>query len=213
MLTRNIGLIYSIIAPLILVFSILAFGSLWLLYRFYPPQLSDLELGSDGLFYPTAIRQLFTGIYFMELCLAGLFFLVRNVEDKASCTPQAVIILIATAFTALFHYNVDHKCGFSWLRSMFSKTSADQASGEGGGLQLEAGQSPITRPRILDPEASQDMALDSARPIVWIPRDKLGIADDEIYQLRTCDSISISNEGASLNKHGNLELKGKPSDL
>jgi hypothetical protein len=142
-----------------------------------------------------------------------LVFLVRNVEDKASCNPQAVIILIATAFTALFHYNVDHNCGLSWLRSMFSKTLADQASGERGGLQPEAGQLPITRPRALDPESSQDMALDSARPIVWIPRDKLGIADDEIYQLRVCDSISISNEGASLNKHGKLELKSKPSDL
>lgn len=49
------------------------FGALWILYRFYPPKLSDLELGVTGLFYPTAIRQFMTGVYFMELCLSGLF--------------------------------------------------------------------------------------------------------------------------------------------
>ena len=66
------------------VFSMTYFGALWVLYRLYPPKLSDLELGATCLFYPTAIRQLMTGIYFMEICLAGLFFLVRDADGNAT---------------------------------------------------------------------------------------------------------------------------------
>ncbi|XMA13696.1 hypothetical protein WAI453_006487 [Rhynchosporium graminicola] len=151
-----IGLIYSVIAPLILVFIIMYFGVLWLLYRSYPPMLTEPGLTPSGLFYPTAIRQLFIGVYFMELCLTGLFFL--------------------------------------WLLFVrVLKRPADQADNE------------------FSPRRSQsepkDEALTSARPIIWIPKDELGVADDEISNIRkTYDSIWISNEGASLDAQGRLRV-------
>jgi hypothetical protein len=43
--------------------------------------------------------------------------------------------------------------------------------------------------------------------VVWIPRDDLGISDDEIsFVQRTYGSLWISNEGASLNEQGKLEI-------
>jgi hypothetical protein len=40
----------------------------------------------------------------MELCLAGLFFLVRDEDGKAVCTTQAAIMIVITVVTALFQY-------------------------------------------------------------------------------------------------------------
>lgn len=112
------------IAPLILVFSIIYFGVLWLLYRSYPPKLTEPDLKSSSLFYPTAIRQLFTGVYFLELCLTGLFFLVRNTDGKAVCTPQAVIMIFATVLTILFHCTLYPEHKPDWLP--FAKEKPNQ---------------------------------------------------------------------------------------
>ncbi len=38
------------------------------------------DVDSGGLWFPSAINQTFTGLYFMEVCLIGLFFLVRDVN-------------------------------------------------------------------------------------------------------------------------------------
>ena len=58
---------------------------------------------------------------------------------------------------------------------------------------------------------SRDEALTSARPVIWIPKDDLGVADDEIIHIRkTYDNIWISNEGASLDAQGRLRVWGDP---
>ncbi|KAG4411201.1 hypothetical protein IFR04_015655 [Cadophora malorum] len=187
-----------VIAPLILVFGIIYFGSLWLLYRSHPPKLTEAGLIPSGLFYPTAIRQLFTGVYFMELCLTGLFFLVRDTDGKATCTAQAVLMIFATLLTALFHCNLNHGHKLHWLPFVRAiKQPADQAD-----IQVLPKRSQSD---------SRDEALTSARPVIWIPKDDLGVADDEIIHIRkTYDNIWISNEGASLDAQGRLRVWGDP---
>lgn len=203
------------IAPLILVFSIVCFGSLWILYRSYPPKLTELDLSTDGLFYPTAIHQLFTGIYFMELCLAGLFYLVRGKDDKAMCVAQAVIMTIVTVLTALFQYTLDRRYGLDPpARLAVFKQELNQISCSSDGHQDQrwrraAKERPI-KPEIPQADLDQDEALSSVRPILWIPQDDLGIADDEINRIRrTHDDIDISKEGAFL-KEGKLILTTPP---
>ncbi|KAG0644996.1 hypothetical protein D0Z07_9212 [Hyphodiscus hymeniophilus] len=191
-----IGLTYSVIAPLILVCSTICFGALSILYRFYPPNLTEKDLVTCGLFYPTAIRQLFTGIYFMELCTAGLFFLVRDADNRAACLPHAVIMIVATTMTALFQYALDHGFKVQWL--ILQR------------IPKENGVS-ATKPRIIQGNPAQDEVLSTRRPVVWIPKDELGIADNEISSVkRTYESIWISNEGASIDERGKLDLWGPP---
>ena len=68
----------------------------------------------------------------MELCLAGLFFLVRDADGKAACTAQAIIMIFATVFTALFHYSLNHKHGLQWLPfTKIAKQQADQIDNRG----------------------------------------------------------------------------------
>jgi hypothetical protein len=52
--------------------------------------------------------------------------------------------------------------------------------------------------------------MTSARPILWIPKDELGVADDEVnHTMKTYNSIRISNEGASLDKRDKLNVWGE----
>jgi len=58
---------------------------------------------------------------------------------------------------------------------------------------------------------SRNEALTSARPVIWIPKDDLSVADNEIIYIRkTYDNIWISNEGASLDAQGKLRVWGDP---
>ncbi|KFX95673.1 hypothetical protein V490_03719 [Pseudogymnoascus sp. VKM F-3557] len=57
----------------------------------------------------------------------------------------------------------------------------------------------------------QDETLTSDPPVLWIPKDELGVAEDEIAHTReTYNSIEISSDGASLNAQGKLILGGQP---
>lgn len=177
------------IAPSIIFLEVVCFGALWILYRFYPPRLAERDLASSCLFYPTAIRQLLTGIYFMELCLAGLFLLVRDAENKAACMPQAGIMLAAVVLTALFHYALAGR----GLQRLSTSAWFTPKPAVGRRAAVPAG---IAMTRILH---SSDEALSSNCPVLWIPRDKLGISTDEIQHSRR-KGILMSNEGASLQR-------------
>ncbi|PVH75949.1 DUF221-domain-containing protein [Cadophora sp. DSE1049] len=211
-------LIYSVIAPLILIISIICFVSLLVLHRSYPPRLTGLDLLPSGLFYPTAIRQLFTGIYVMELCLSGLFFLVRDAEDRATCIAQAIIMIVAAGLTALFHYNLDHNLGIQLpslpgvLKHTMVRSSSRSREPPNRRGKSEATELPTTvKPMTLQANFRHDEALSSPRPVIWIPKDDIGIADDEIYHMQKAHSnILTSNKNASIDERGKLISWGPP---
>ena len=112
-LTSYTGLIYSVVSPLILLFNIVTFGLFWFVYRYNTLYVTKFRFDTGGLLFPTAINQLFTGLYVMELCLIGLFFLVRDVtiNDKGEavgtgspCKVQAILMIIALIFTVIYQY-------------------------------------------------------------------------------------------------------------
>ncbi|KFX96514.1 hypothetical protein O988_05262, partial [Pseudogymnoascus sp. VKM F-3808] len=50
-------------------------------------------------------------------------------------------------------------------------------------------------------------------PVLWIPKDELGVAEDEIIHTREAyGSMGISCDGASLDAQGKLILEGQPPD-
>ena len=111
-----IGLIYSVISPLILIFNIITFSLFWFVYRFNTLFVTRFTRDTGGLLYPNAINYTFVGVYMMEIGLIGMFFLVRDENDNVACSGQAIgmiIILILTAgyqfllnraFSPLFRY-------------------------------------------------------------------------------------------------------------
>ena len=97
-----IALVYIIVAPIIVIFAIITFTLLWIANRYNMLYVTRFRIDTGGLLYPRAINQTFTGLYFMELCLIGLFFLVRDEDRRVACFPQAIIMIIILVFTVIY---------------------------------------------------------------------------------------------------------------
>ncbi|KAH0564904.1 hypothetical protein GP486_001703 [Trichoglossum hirsutum] len=106
-----IGLIYSVISPLILVFNIITFSLFWVVYRYNTLYVTKFRFDTGGLLYPKALNQLFTGLYVMELCLIGLFFLVRDEKDKVVCLGQGIVMIVVTALTVIYQFILNSAFG------------------------------------------------------------------------------------------------------
>lgn len=116
-----IGLIYSVVAPLILIMMLITFCLFWFTYRYQMIYVSYAKAETNGLIFPKAVNQLFTGLYFLELCLVGLFFLQEDENGEQSCFPHAVIMIIMGIFTVLFQVVLNRAFGplFTYLPITF----------------------------------------------------------------------------------------------
>ncbi|KAL9039203.1 MAG: hypothetical protein Q9214_004974, partial [Letrouitia sp. 1 TL-2023] len=102
------GLIYSIISPLIMIFNIVTFSLFWLVYRYNTLYVTKFRFDTGGLLFPRAINQLFVGLYVMELCLIGLFSLVRDAHEGqpsgSPCKVQAIIMGVVFFLTIVYQW-------------------------------------------------------------------------------------------------------------
>ncbi|PHH86000.1 hypothetical protein CDD83_10886 [Cordyceps sp. RAO-2017] len=97
-----IGLIYCVIAPLISVFAVITFSLLWLAQRYAMLYVNRFETDTGGVLYPRAINQTFTGIYFMELCMAGLFFIAQDNKGRHTCTTHGIVMIVVSILTLTY---------------------------------------------------------------------------------------------------------------
>jgi calcium permeable stress-gated cation channel len=305
-----IGLIYIIVSPIIVFFAIITFTLLWIANRYNMLYVSRFKLDTGGLLYPRAINQTFTGLYFMELCLVGLFFLVRDENGNAACVPQAIIMIVAISFTVIYqvllnwsfgpllrhlpitfedeavlrdeaferaqsrrlglnpdhdeddlaHHQTDGAIEMSRLNSNHGKFSkfnpVNIAQGAGSWAAksgrmigaktfgLDNGTAHKRRHRDLEAQkriadalyggyndeledltpderdllvkhAFQHEALRARRPTVWIPRDDIGVSDDEVRRTRDFagKNIWISNIGAALDGKSRVVYGKNPPDF
>lgn len=56
---------------------------------------------TGGLFFKTALNQMFAGLYIAHLCLIGLFFLARDESDGFAALPEAVCMIVLLIITIL----------------------------------------------------------------------------------------------------------------
>lgn len=119
-----IGLIYSIVSPLILLFNIATFGLFLAVQQYNVLNVSRSNTDTGGLIYPKAINQLFTGLYVMELYLVGLFILVRDEQNRPACIGQGVIMVLVLCFTLVYQRLLTHAYGplFQRLPVMISES-------------------------------------------------------------------------------------------
>jgi calcium permeable stress-gated cation channel len=315
-----IALIYSVVSPIIAIFAIITFTLLWIANRYNMLYVSRFKLDTGGLLYPRAINQTFTGLYVMELCMVGLFFLVRDEKNNAACIPQAIIMIIVGILTALYQVllnmsfgplfrhlpitfedeavlrdevferaqarrlglvddeddvadlpqhdggiemsklsttskfakfnpvNVVQGAG-SWAaksgrkirQNTFGRGSgndADQAASHHSHLHRKRKHRDIEAQKkiadalyggyndeiedltpderdILVKHAFQHYALRARRPTVWIPRDDIGVSDDEVKRTREFagNNIWISNVGAALDGKSRVVYGRNPPDF
>lgn len=97
-----IGLVYSVVAPLILLFNVCTFSLFWVAQRYNALYVNRYQNDTGGLLFPRAVNQLFLGIYTLELCLIGLFFLARDDKDNVASEAQAIIMIVVAIFTVIY---------------------------------------------------------------------------------------------------------------
>lgn len=106
-----IALVFSVIAPLMSLFAIINFALLWCAHRYNMLYVTRFRTDTGGALYPRALNQMFTGLYIMELCLVGLFFLVQDANDKVLCSAQGIIMVVAIFLTVLFQFLLNKEFG------------------------------------------------------------------------------------------------------
>lgn len=191
---------------------------------------------TGGLIYPKAIKQLFTGLYVMEVYLIGLFFLVRDEQNQAACIGQGVIMIFVLCITIIYQTVLSH--AYDPLLKSLPVMLSDRHSAQEFRRGSESGSAfPILQaldglevlntvlgrctetPQINTTDASvkfeevKDDALHAAQPVVWLPKDSLGVSDDEIKQTqRVSKDIKISNDNAELDSRAKVHIYGPPPD-
>lgn len=315
-----IGLIYCVVAPLISIFAVITFGLLWFAHRYAMLYVIRFQHDTGGVLYPRAINQTFTGLYVMEACLAGLFFLVRDSSGQPICTAHGIIMIIMLIFTILYQVTLNYSFGplFRYLPITFEDEAvlrdeafqraqsrrlglggeedwedqgttvasplSDKSFGRSNKDDIELGtmkrkpnlfmRNPVRqvgtwakdggsqlrklRPggdataaqyraqqRKKDLEAQRAIgealyggfhdeiedltpeerdwmvrsafthsALRARRPVVWIPRDDMGVSDDEIRRTKEfSEHIWISNEGTALDSKVRVVYGKNPPDF
>ena len=62
--------------------------------------------------------------------------------------------------------------------------------------------------------AFQHPAIRAKRPVIWVPRDDLGVSDDEIrHTMRFSSKVWISNEYAAVDGKGKVSYGRSPPDF
>jgi hypothetical protein len=251
-------------SPLISVFAILTFGLLWLAQRYAMIYVNRFDYDTGGVLYPRAINQTLTGVYVMELCIAGLFFIVQDGTGRPACTAHGTIMVLLLIFTVLYQVFLNKAFGplFRFL-PISLRDEANEAvcqheifQGDGTDNSLlnpidnvrnsthghETGAKSRARAEMevsqvmadslfgrlpsgleevpqhqrdkLIHTALQHGALRARRPVVWIPKDSLGVSDDEIQQTkRYTKHVPISNRGAFIDSKGHVSYGRNPPDF
>ncbi|KKY28924.1 putative phosphate metabolism protein 7 [Diplodia seriata] len=106
-----IVIIYSIITPFMLIFGTFVAALFWVVYRYNSFYVLRWSVDSGGLYFPRAVNQMFTGLYVMQLCLIGLFFLVRDKKDRAVCVPHAIVMIVTLILTVIYQYMLNKSLG------------------------------------------------------------------------------------------------------
>ena len=120
-----IALVYCVISPLISVFAVITFSLLWWSQRYAMLYVYHFEADTGGVLFPRAINQTFTGLYFMELCVAGLFFVVEDDNAGRPCRPHGVAMIVVFALTIVYQVMLNRS--FSPLFRYLPITFEDEA--------------------------------------------------------------------------------------
>ena len=202
------GIIYSVIAPLILPFCVLGFCLIYLAFQYNLLFVVRPKYAHEGLLYPSALKQLLTGVYVMEMCCTGLFLLVRAENNHFACIGQAAITILATCGTIAFHIFVNQGIGRLVHDQPIASTRQDCPSKTVVSSLVSDECSASSQ---CSSVALQDQTVHVPRPTIWIPLDCLGIAEHEISETEDrSGDLQISTENAVIDRNGCVGVTGEP---
>jgi hypothetical protein len=108
----NLGVIaisYAVISPLVLGFSTVGLGLIYLAYRYNMLYVHNTQIDTKGACYGRALQQLLVGVYLAEICLLGLFGI--GIGSSVSAVGPVVLQVILIIATIAFHITLRSKLG------------------------------------------------------------------------------------------------------
>lgn len=106
-----IGIVYSIISPVILIFCCINFTLDLIGYKYSIKYSLNRTNKSEtyGKMYITALKQMYAGIYSLEIFDIGLFFSIKDSNDERSCIVLCVLMLVVLGITVYEHINLNRE--------------------------------------------------------------------------------------------------------
>ncbi|KAF1951165.1 DUF221-domain-containing protein [Byssothecium circinans] len=208
-----IGIIYSVVSPLIMVMMLLTFSLFWLTYRYQMIYVSYAKAETNGLIFPKAINQLFTGLYFLELCLIGLFSLQRTPTHGPACLPQAIIMIVTLGFTVLFQFLLNRAFGplFTYLPITFEDEAVQRDE------EFQRAQASRWQPKEDDEHASlaQSLNTELEKREKAERRESQLLEEEDRHRSRSYnpDSYEMKPLGAPRNRESSHPLSESPGRM
>ena len=224
--------VYSMIAPLIFLFSSIIFEFLWIVFQYNFLYVMIFKSDTKNFLYSTALNQLFTNMYIMEFYIIDLFLLVRNSHYQFICVGQTVIMIIIMTMTVVFQFMLNESFGFCFwfffnadLQDKFESKHWKMSSSCNWILKhlffsffVELKISDIFENAFVNENSMKFLNNDFniflhvfqheffwfQNPMVWISNDSLKISIDDIFQIKQCyRNVKISNLHINFNKKKN----------
>ena len=142
----SIAITYSVISPIINGLAFVTFVLFYFLWKYLFLWQLDQPRSSDsgGLFYPRALQHVFVGMYLQQICLAALFFLARDQNNKASAIPEGALMIVLIVLTV-------RAASFCYLSTCLSENCLGFLPPHFKQLLLATHQRHPTQPRKPDP--------------------------------------------------------------
>jgi hypothetical protein len=169
-----VGISYTIIAPLIMLFLVITFSLFYFTYLHNFLYVYEFTVDTGGLSFPRALFQTMTGIYFAEICLIGLFLV------SPGARAQGIVMIVVLVLTMIFQYQLSSS--FDPLITYLPIDVQDEVYPEVQEQKVAEGHHPdeearYSQQRIVQPKGIGD-AVVPAVTAKSDPADTRGVGDD-----------------------------------
>ena len=196
-----------LISPIINGFACFTFFLFYQVWKYLFIWQLDQPPASEtgGLFFPKAMQHVFVGMYVQQLCMAALFFLARDGNNRPSAIPMGVLMVVLIFFTVRrtigppptsrstdslplqFCFNMVIVDSYGPLKSALPLSLADKTYNANDPNQSEEDlEREPSGKSVSDPRTSQDAAYAEngglkPRPVEGKPKDEEAEEDEELH--------------------------------
>ncbi|SGZ40894.1 uncharacterized protein HGUI_03094 [Hanseniaspora guilliermondii] len=208
-LMASITIIYSIIQPIILPVAFIAFTAVLMSFKFsikYQVNRANNKLETMGEFYPTALFQLYSGIYCLEGFMIGLFLISKKIWLCILMFSVLVASIVAHCHLSTKYQKLLNNLPLSDYEPEKSNVNTNEEEkhtsemGIPGNLSALYYEKDVAIVPFADP--------DNVNSVIWLPNDVFGESDQEIDRLKFLfgKNLRITNLHASIDSCGNVQI-------
>ncbi|CCC66710.1 hypothetical protein NCAS_0A01520 [Naumovozyma castellii] len=195
-----IGLIYSVIAPIILPLCCVSFSFVYFSFKYLFEFQYNEENKSEtfGKLYSHALMELYTGLYCMEFCVMGIFA-ISNAYKLSFCLFIIVIMTVITQYKiSTVYLSRWNQLPLYYIKENQSLESRDLAETDYNDARCNLKEFEIP---LIDTKKKHDE--------IWLLNNDQGIGEEEQEHLEKHYDVACNCDKFSVDKLGNVYLNDK----